>query len=219
MNFELLQADMFSKLNTYQAQEKTICTTSSFQTQSVPLLHILSKFEKKIPVLFIDTGFHFPETYQFMMELRDRFNLEIVKVYSSVEKSFQLDTNGAFLYNSSPDYCCQINKVEPLNRKLNDYDVWVAGVRKDQTTHRSLLDEEVAVNQGLIKFQPMLDWNSKMVYEYIRKNKLPKHPLEEKGYFSVGCMPCTVNTSNDAQRNGRWFGMNKKECGIHINNS
>lgn len=216
MDFLAFEEELFNTLRAYKAQGKSLCSTSSFQTQSLPLLHLLSRFEDKIPVLFIDTGFHFPETYQYVKQLKDRLQLDVVEVSSSSEKYFQRDSHGLFLYNTDPDRCCHINKTEPLHTGLNDYDVWIAGVRRDQTAHRSALNKEELIRPGLLKYHPMLEWNSKLVYEYIRTHNLPKHPLEEKGYFSVGCMPCTVNTALNAQRDGRWYGKNKKECGIHL---
>lgn len=218
MNFTEFEKNLFYKIEQYSNAGGKLCTTSSFQTQSVPLLHIISKIDAKIPVLFIDTGFHFPETYTFVNELKDRFNLNVVRVSSNIEKYFQKDTNGMFLYNMNPDSCCNINKVIPLDIELNSYDVWIAGVRRDQTENRKNSIEEVLIKDRLIKFQPMLDWDAKLIYKYIQENNLPKHPLENKGYFSVGCMPCTKKMEEFSIREGRWTGLNKKECGIHLNN-
>ncbi len=211
-----------SKKNIYKTLDKMlndgekICASSSFQTQSVPLLHILSEYSEKIPILFIDTGFHFAETYTFKNQLEKLFNLKIVSVQSNVSKINQIGTNGNFLYDTMPDNCCEINKTTPLHQELFSYNIWITGVRKDQTAHRKQLNEFEKMRPGLTKFHPMLDWNSKMVYEYMKHYNLPQHPLEDKGYFSVGCMPCTRSAQEDIERNGRWFGLNKKECGIHL---
>ncbi len=202
-------------ISAYQAQGLSICSTSSFQTQSVPLLHIISQLEVPIPVFFIDTGFHFPETYAFRDELVERFGLKVLNLASKIPKIRQMGADEHFLYASNPDYCCHINKVEPLDTALERYDVWVAGLRRDQTNFRKQLDEVVVQPSGQLKFHPMLEWTGKMVYAYIREHNLPKHPLDLKGYVSIGCQPCTVCPSDELDRNGRWFGSQKTECGIH----
>ncbi len=200
----------------FKDQGKKIVVTSSFQTQSLPLLHLLSKSQVGVDILFIDTGFHFPETYHYLDTLESLFSLNIIRIKPEVEKAHQLSGN-QFLYNTQPDYCCHINKVLPLDNALENYDVWISGVRRDQTQFRKNLEEKQLLKNGQLKYHPMLEWSSKEVYEYIKDNDLPEHPLAEKGYLSIGCMPCTRSVMEDMQREGRWYGRNKKECGIHLN--
>ncbi len=205
-----------SKIKEYSNKGLKIAATSSFQSQSLPLLHLLSKMEKTVEVLFIDTGFHFPETYSYLNQLESELGgLQVRKIKPSNTKIQQLE-GGRFLYNTQPDYCCHINKVLPLKEALEEYDVWISGVRKDQTEFRAHLKEEQIQSNGQLKYHPMLDWTSKDVHQYIEKYQLPRHPLESKGYLSIGCMPCTRSALEDMQRQGRWYGRNKSECGIHL---
>lgn len=201
----------------YQSSGKSLCITSSFQTHSLPLLHIVTRALPDIPVLFIDTGFHFPETYAFRNELEKAWGLNVHNLTSETTKVQQMDNEGKFLYSSDPEYCCHLNKVVPLNKEVEKYDVWIAGLRRDQTSFRKGLEDEVLQPNGQLKYHPILEWNSKMIYEYRKMHELPTHPLEAKGYLSIGCQPCTHSAIEDAERNGRWYGSKKSECGIHLN--
>ena len=120
------------------------------------------------------------------------------------------------LFASDPDLCCHLNKVVPLEPILAQYDVWINGVRADQGEVRKNFKVEEKAKLGTIRFHPMLDWNSKMIYDYLRENEIPHHPLEDKGYFSIGCEPCTRKWDvNMDERDGRWFGLKKTECGLN----
>ncbi len=200
----------------YKKAGYELCITSSFQTHSLPLLHIVTRVIPNLPVLFIDTGYHFPETYEFRNLIAEDWNLNLINVQSKTAKNQQIDSEGQFLFNSDPEYCCHINKVEPLDEAIKPYDVWIAGLRRDQTSYRKNLEEKEIQANGQIKYHPILDWNSKMVYTYQKEHNLPNHPLEEKGYLSIGCMPCTNSISEDMERSGRWYGSKKTECGIHL---
>lgn len=208
------------KVIKFESEGRNIYLTSSFQTQSLPLLHIVSKHFPKIKVIFIDTGFLFPETYQFKQFLEEKFNLEIITVSSKVSKHQQIDKEtGLFYYSLNPDICCQINKVSPLNDFFENGDVWISGVRRDQSEVRKSMNVIEYKDNNVIKFHPMLDWNSKNIHDYIKHYNLPKHPLENKGYVSIGCVPCTHKWNNGQQRGGRWLGSKKTECGLHLNNN
>ena len=198
---------------------KSVCLSSSFQTQSIPLLHIVSRSEKRIPILFIDTGFHFPETYHYINELVDLLDLNVVSVKPEISKLQQLNGPQGFYYNTEPDRCCEMNKVQPLDTALQDYDIWITGVRKDQTAHRKSLQEEERIGENLTKYHPMLEWTAQDIFRYISSYDLPKHPLYAKGYLSVGCVPCTRSVTDESGRDGRWYGSAKKECGIHLKKS
>jgi phosphoadenosine phosphosulfate reductase len=205
-----------SKLNIYKAKGKSIFITSSFQTQSVPLLHLISKIDNSIPVIFLDTGFLFPETYTFRNQLEKLFSLNIIDVRSQIGLAMQVNPqSGIMLYSSNPDQCCYINKVLPLKDILDRYDVWINGVRRDQTKVRQKMTEEEISNDGDIVYHPFLDWSQADIDKYIDIFKLPKHPLNDKGYTSIGCEPCTVKTASNGRGN-RWEGQKKTECGIHI---
>ena len=212
MKFE----DIKAKIEDYKASGKKMFTTSSFQSHSLVLLHMLSRIDRSIPVYFINTGYHFPETVQFRDYITELFGLPIVDLKSDVPKFMQRDAEGKLLFTSDPDHCCYLNKTQPMDGILRSNDVWINGVRADQSAVRAAMKVEQPAQHGSIRFHPMLDWNSKMIWQYQKEYNLPKHPLEEKGYVSIGCEPCTRKLDPDMQeREARWFGLNKIECGLH----
>lgn len=196
--------------------KKKIYFTSSFQTQSLPLLHIISNRFNNIPVLFIDTGFLFPETYSFVNKLQKSFNLTVISLKSELTYVQQKE-NGMFLYAKDTSICCNVNKVVPLKNFLSSGDFWISGVRRDQTSVRNEMKQIETDSDGIVRVHPMLNWTSRDVYQYIAKHNLEKHPLEKEGYLSVGCVPCTQKWGgSDYNRNGRWVGSKKTECGLHL---
>ncbi|UZR94009.1 phosphoadenylyl-sulfate reductase [Chondrinema litorale] len=211
---EMIQAD----LESYKKADKKLFSTSSFQTNSVPLLHIISVLAPDTPVYFLNTGYHFAETLKFRDELAEKLNLNIVSISSSIPKYQQKDQDGRLMYSSNPDRCCHINKIAPLDPILASFDVWINGVRGAQSSVRASFNKEEQAPMGVTRYHPMLDWNTKMVHDYIRIFELPRHPLEGQGYLSIGCQPCTHKIDPNAlldNRDGRWKGMNKTECGLH----
>jgi phosphoadenosine phosphosulfate reductase len=212
MNFEGIQ----SKLNEYKDAGKTLFTTSSFQSHSLVLLHILSRIDRSIPVYFINTGYHFPETVSFRDQITEQFGLNTIDLKSDVPKFMQRDPEGRLLFTSDPDHCCHLNKTAPMDAILLAKDIWINGVRADQSAVRAAMKVEQPAKHGCLRFHPMLDWNPKMIWQYQKEHKLPKHPLEEKGFVSIGCEPCTRKLDPEMQeREARWFGMNKVECGLN----
>lgn len=204
------------KLRVYLEDGKKLFTTSSFQSQSLPLLHIVSEIDNTIPVYYTNTGFLFPETLQFVDSVTTLLNLNVVALRPEVTKIRQMDHQGRFLYTSDPDHCCYLNKVAPLDPVLIENDIWVNGIRADQSAVRSGMSEEQPANHNCLRYHPMLQWNAKMVYYYRKHFDLPEHPLEKQGYLSIGCEPCTSKHFGEGnQRNARWFGMNKTECGLN----
>ena len=194
-----------------------LAASSSFQTQSVPLLHLISQICPTLPIIFLDTGFHFPETLKFRDELHKQLGLNIVVARAAVEKSRLLPQYGQALYRQDPDLCCYINKVEPMQRALTGFDGWISGGRRDQTANRKDLAVLETQSTGPLKIYPMLNWTRRQIYTYIDQHKLPTHPLLAKGYASIGCVPCTRPVSADEdERAGRWAGTDKDECGIHV---
>lgn len=212
MNFE----DIKQQIESYQSRGLKLFNTSSFQTHSVVLLHIISCIDKTIPIFFINTGYHFPETITYRDQITKLLGLNLKDVFSSTPKSQQKDSNGRLLFASDPDYCCYLNKTQPLEPILAEYDVWINGVRADQSSVRKSFKVEEKAPFNAIRFHPMLDWTPKMIHTYLEEYKIPRHPLEEKGYFSIGCEPCTraFDTELD-DRGGRWFGLKKSECGLN----
>lgn len=204
-------------INRYQEDKKKYFITSSFQSHSLVLLHMLSRIDSHIPVVFINTGYHFPETVDFRDQVMDAFGLDnLIDLRSSMPKSMQMDSSGRLLFTSDPDHCCYINKTEPLDSVLRTHDVWINGVRADQSATRSKMTETQDAPHNTIRLHPMLDWSSKQIYEYQKEYNLPKHPLDEKGYMSIGCEPCTRKIDPEMlEREARWYGLNKTECGLH----
>lgn len=218
IDFEQLTEEIREDLEGYKARGLKIFASSSLQTNSLPLLHIISRVAPETPVYFLNTGYHFPETLAFRQQVKELLGLNITDLFSAVPKYQQRDDAGRLLFTSDPDYCCYLNKIQPLEPILASHDVWISGVRGDQSKVRAQLKREEKAPNGVLRYHPMLGWTSKMVYDYIREHKLPKHPLEGEGYVSIGCEPCTRKIDVDAlldDRNGRWFGLNKTECGLH----
>lgn len=190
--------------------------TSSFQPQSLPLLHMISEVDGLNDICFTNTGFLFPETLSFAEDVCRMFELNLVVLKSDVPKAGQRDARNRFLYGSDPDLCCHLNKVLPVNAVMHGYDFWVNGVRADQSQARSTLREFENKDTDCIRYHPLLNWSAKDVWEYGREFSLPEHPLSAVGYQSIGCEPCTVKwDASSNERNSRWFGLNKTECGLN----
>lgn len=193
-----------------------VAASSSFQTQSVPLLHLISKTCPEMPIIFLDTGFHFSETLRFRDQLAERLDINVEVVHSEIEKSELFERHGDAPYRTDPDLCCHINKVEPMQRALEGREAWINGVRKDQTAQREQLDVLEWSSKDILRVHPMLSWTSQDVWTYINEHDLPAHPLFEEGYMSIGCAPCTKPPSGEgSEREGRWSGTSKTECGLH----
>ena len=142
--------------------------------------------------------------------------MKLIDLKSEIPKSQQKGPDGKLLFTSDPDYCCYLNKIQPLESILRTHDVWVNGIRADQSKFRSEMNLEQQAPYHVIRFHPMLDWTPKMIHDYRIENNLPTHPLEEKGYMSIGCEPCTRKFDTESmERDARWYGLNKTECGIH----
>ncbi|MFK7830245.1 MAG: phosphoadenylyl-sulfate reductase [Congregibacter sp.] len=204
------------RLHAYLDEGKKVFTTSSFQSQSLPLLHMISRVDRDIPVYYTNTGFLFAETIRFADRLADQLGLNVIALRPDVPKIKQLDRSGRFLYASDPDHCCYLNKVQPLEPVLREHDIWINGVRSDQSAVRAAMAEEEPAQHGCTRYHPMLEWDSRMVHYYRKIHELPEHPMESQGYLSIGCEPCTMQAFGEGNaRNARWFGMNKTECGLN----
>ena len=212
MNFEGIQ----EKIAQYKNEGKSLFTSSSFQSHSLVMLHIISRIDKTIPVYFINTGYHFPETVKFKDHITALFGLNTIDLKSEVPKHMQRDSEGRLLFTSDPDHCCYLNKTQPMDSALRSHDVWINGVRADQSSVRAAMKVEQPAPNNTIRFHPMLDWSAKMIWQYQKEYNLPTHPLEEKGYVSIGCEPCTRRLDPGMQeREARWYGLKKVECGLH----
>jgi phosphoadenosine phosphosulfate reductase len=184
----------------------------SFQKEESVLLDMLFALEPKARVFALDTHVLFPETYALWREAEKRYGTKI-EVYEGPSLGRQAAVHGDRLWDTKPDLCCSIRKVEPLNRALADLDAWITGVRRDQSPTRANApklgwDEQ----HELWKASPLADWTDQMCWEYIEERDLPVNPLHRRGFASIGCTHCTAP---GAGREGRWSGMEKVECGLH----
>ena len=210
------EAAIFERLEELRSEGKGMFVSSSFQSHSLPLLHLISRFDKDTPVLFINTGYLFPETIEFKNQIAESMGLVVTDIRSTIPKSHQRDADGNLLFASDPDRCCYLNKTQPMESVLSQYDVWINGVRAIQNANRAQMELEQDAGFGCMRYHPLLHWSNKDIYDYRKLYGLPDHPLESKGYFSIGCEPCTMRMDLDNGRDGRWYGMNKTECGLHI---
>jgi phosphoadenosine phosphosulfate reductase len=193
-----------------------VVLSSSFQTQSVALLHLVSKAVPQLRVIFVDTGYHFPETLQYRDQLAEQFGLNIVTV--SAEGSERMDQDGESnpLHLTNPDLCCALHKTAPIAKGLENADAWITGIRRDQTATRQGAQYVELQSDGLYKVNALLKWTSRDLWKYINHHDLPTHPLFHQGFMSVGCAPCTrAVQAGEGERDGRWNGR-KTECGLHV---
>lgn len=189
---------------------------SSFGTDSAVLLHLVAQVDRSTPVIFLDTGQHFPETLAHRDRLAGQLGLTDVRsVAPDPEALARLDPGGG-LHAANPDLCCTIRKAEPLEHALKGFDVWLTGRRRRQAASRRTMPL-VERDGKRLKVNPLADWDASDVDAYMTIHELPAHPLLAKGYPSIGCAPCTspVAAGEDA-RAGRWRGTGKTECGIHL---
>jgi phosphoadenosine phosphosulfate reductase len=195
------------------------CVTSSFQTECMVLVHMVKRQQPRIPVLFLDTGYHFKETYEYRDRMAAEWDLNLVNLLPKQTVAEQ-ESQFGILYQSAPDRCCGLRKVEPLFQAVANYDVWFTGLRREQSPTRANLQPvdnfRLPSGKELRKVSPLALWTNREIWAYLKEHDIPVLPLYDRGYTSIGCEPCTtlpVDPSND--RSGRWQGQ-KLECGIHI---
>ncbi len=194
----------------------SIAASSSFQSQSAPLLHLIATTVPELPVLFLDTGFHFQETLAYRDQLADDFGLNLVVLRPGMGHEGFRRRYGE-LYRRDPDLCCYLNKVEPMERALDGQRAWISGIRRDQAPTRADTPLVSRLDSGLYKVCPMAEMTRRDVWAYAQRHGFGEHPLLSRGYVSVGCAPCTrpVWDDGDDERSGRWAGRGKTECGLH----
>jgi phosphoadenosine phosphosulfate reductase len=195
-----------------------VCLTSSFQAEDMVVAHFLKQRLPNVPVLFLDTGYHFPQTYEYRDRMTREWSLNLVNVLPAQTVAEQESAFG-ILYRSEPSRCCQLRKVEPLMRALEPFDMWFTGLRREQSPTRKNLKKvelhRLPTGKTLWKVSLLADWSWEHVWSYIHANAIPSLPQYEEGYLSIGCQPCTaLPTDPNNARSGRWGGT-KLECGIH----
>jgi len=191
---------------------------SGFGVEGMALIDIASRVNSNLRVFTIDTGFLFPETYQLIERVEKRYGISVERVRSTLTPEDQSEIYGPALWSANPDQCCALRKVEPLKEKLAGVRAWITAIRRDQTSHRAKA-RKVEWDQKfhVVKINPIVDWSSENVWEYVRAHDVPYNPLHDFNYPSIGCTHCTrAVRPGDDPRSGRWAGSQKTECGLHL---
>ena len=194
-----------------------VALVSSFGAESVVLLHLVSVIAPETPVIFVDTRMLFQETLDYQRELAEKLPLCDIRTIRARKTRTDFEDPDGTLHQFSTDACCNVRKVEPLERALSGFDGWISGRKRFQNADRGTIDFFENEGDFRIKVNPLAHWGREDLEEYIVNNNLPRHPLVAKGYPSIGCAPCTspVKPGEDP-RAGRWRGSAKPECGIHF---
>jgi phosphoadenosine phosphosulfate reductase len=195
---------------------------TSFQGAGLVTIDLALSLGLDLPVFTIDTGLLFPETLELKERLEKFFEIEIETLIPELTVAQQAVEEGPNLWERNPDLCCTLRKVLPLQAKLTNLDGWITGLRREQSTTRAstqvleLYEFDKLRGKQIVKVNPLANWTSAQVWDYIRKRGIPYNPLKDRGFRSIGCRPCTRPISGDeSDRAGRWTGFEKDECGIH----
>lgn len=194
------------------------CVTCSFQSEDVALVHLLLAQRPSIDVLFLDTGYHFADVYDYRDRIAALFGMEVRNLRPAQTVPEQ-ESQFGILYQTDPSRCCHLRKVEPLMTGLDRYKVWFTGLRREQSPTRANLQpvesHKFPNGLALTKVSPLFDWTMRDVEAYLSANDIPRLALYDAGYTSIGCQPCTAIPDPDEHaRSGRWGGR-KLECGLH----
>ena len=215
----ILLEQVRAKLKQHISGKGDVCLTCSFQAEDVLLAKLAVEIDAKVPVLFLDTGYHFAETYAYRDRIAKEWGLNLTNLLPEKTVAEQEAERG-LLYQTAPDQCCKLRKVEPLFKAVAGYKVWITGLRREQARSRTELEEEAQFalpgGKHVLKLAPLAAWTTRDVWYACEELKIPLLPLYEKGYSSIGCEPCTtLPLDPNDPRSGRWAGR-KVECGIHI---
>jgi phosphoadenosine phosphosulfate reductase len=217
-NYEALTAEDLAGQIVREAAGAPICLTSSFQTEDMVALHMLRKHLPNVPVIFLETGYHFKEVIAYRDRMAAEWNLNLINALPKTTLK-EHEAQHGLLYIVQPTECCAIRKVEPLMRSLEPFDWWFTGLRREQSPTRANLrkveDHRTPTGKQMKKVSILADWTMDQVNEYADAHGIPKLELYARGYTSIGCEPCTAIPEAGADaRSGRWGGK-KLECGIH----
>jgi len=195
----------------------SLALVSSFGVESIVLLHMVSRIRRDLPVLFVDTELLFAETLQYQRRVAALLGLGDMRILRAHRDAvFAADPDG-LLQHFDPDSCCDLRKVQPLKRGLGGFDGWISGRKRFQSGARVDLPLFEADRAQRIKINPLARWRPSDLAAYMRRHRLPPHPLADKGFTSLGCRPCTTPTKpGENARAGRWRGQEKTECGLHF---
>jgi phosphoadenosine phosphosulfate reductase len=191
---------------------------SAFGGESVVLLHMAAQVDRALPVIFLDTGRHFPETLAYRDQVVDQLGLQDVRTAYPDRQDLRRHDRRGRLSADDPDLCCDIRKTQPLAEELEGFAAWITGRKRFQGGLRAELDViEAEAGAGRVKLNPLATWDAERIERYRVAHDLPAHPLLAQGYRSIGCASCTRPTRpGESARAGRWFGIDKTECGIHL---
>ena len=197
-----------------------VAVVSSFGAESAVLLHLVSRIDPAIPVLFLETGKHFPETLAYRDTLVARLGLTDLRNLIPDPAALAAKDESGLRWSYDPDGCCEIRKVAPLAKAVAGFDATITGRKGFQSSTRANLPRfeiDISDAQGRLKINPLIDWNPEAIAAYVAEHDLPPHPLVAEGYLSIGCSPCTSKVAaGEDPRAGRWRGWDKTECGIHV---
>ncbi len=195
---------------------------TSFQGAGLVINHISRSLGCNFPLFTLDTGLLFPETLELKAQLETRYGISIESLIPEQTVQEQERELGPELWNKKPNLCCTLRKVIPLQKKLSNLDVWITGIRREQTAERSqagileLYHFDGIMDRFILKLNPLANWTRDQVQQFLKKHDIPVNLLISKGYRSIGCQPCTRPVgAHDSERAGRWTGFDKAECGIH----
>ena len=196
-----------------------LAVVSSFGAESAVLLHLVATLNPETRVVFLDTGFHFPETLGYRDELIAQLGLQGAQTIGIDPLSEKRYDDAGGLHRVDPDRCCAVRKVQVLKRALRPYGGWISGQKQFHSTERARLERvEWDELYSMWKFNPLADWSADRIATYQAEHRLPPHPLVSEGYPSIGCEPCTSRVAGGEElRAGRWRGQDKLECGLHRN--
>ncbi len=197
-----------------------VAVASAFQAEGTCVMHMATAVRPDVPILFLETGFHFAETLAFKARLTERLRLNVVDLVGEYTNAAQEAKFGPRLYERDPTLCCEINKVRPMFEALRGLDAWITAFRRDSSPTRAnaaIVDQyELEPGHFIVKVNPVANWTRKDSWAYLREHDLPRNPLYDLGYASIGCAPCTrARFAGEPERSGRWAGLSKWECGIH----
>ena len=192
-----------------------LALVSSFGAEAVVLLQMVAEIDKATPVIFLETEMLFPETLTYQRKLSETLGLTDVRVVSPDRNEILEQDVDGILHQADTDACCDLRKTRPLTKALQDFDGWITGRKRSQGGQRAQL-QLFEMEDRKIKVNPLANWSTQDVADYIAQHNLPRHPLVAQGYPSVGCMPCTTRASaHEDPRAGRWRDVTKTDCGIH----
>lgn len=222
MSMDLLTEDIETRqpdeiIDRVLSLERPSCLTCSFQAEDMVVLDLIRRRVPQIPVLFLDTGYHFAETYTYRDRMTAKWALKLVNVLPARSVAEQ-EAELGILNRTDPSRCCHLRKVEPLMKALGLFEIWFTGLRREQSPTRKNLKvverHQLPSAKELIKVNPLAAWTWSQVWDYTVEHDIDPLPLYDLGYFSIGCEPCTTLPTSADARSGRWGGR-KLECGIH----